>query len=700
MLLFLGNILSYLYKKHVDQSHQLYLWDLLGASLGCVVGTFFINVIEFSSIPVFLVMVVTVFAVVISLKNNLGKWFRYTSIGLLCVAGYTFYLNQNTRFMEYRHDPHLSVMDYKMEDEVEELWFEWNIYSRLSLIRQEKKGEDTVRHRFSIDGGRGNAHLVPYNPQNPYYIDFKDLFSPPRLAFFLGAPDDVLILMAGAGIDVLQANSYGRGQTDVTGIELNPLIVRKAMSLPEFHLKEFFDQPHIHMLVREGRTFLEQDRKKYDSIIYSWAGASVTNFLGISGYTGRYLFTTEAFRSVLEHLKPNGTLGIVNGNKLRLIGVLKTVFDEVNGGHFADHVVLMEYMGKSQYSQVFGKNVMASLNEHILFYKNSPFTDAELVEVAKKAASFDLRIIYAPNYNDPNYVIYADAIRAENPQEHMRTLSHLNKVDFTVVTDNRPFLDNMFYTEYLFSPDFWMNIGKVSQRSATKEFSLNLYTIWFIIFIILLASFFIILPLVLTVKVGALREDLKYLYYFSVLGLGFILVEIAVMNQFILFLGNPIYSFSVILAGLLISSGIGSRFSTSYLAFFKSGVKTVAGIITVLLLIYYCTVPGLLGQSLGLPIAVKMFVAFLIIFPLGFFLGMMFPQGLIKLSHHSDRLVPWAWGLNGYMSTVGSAASIYLSIMIGFNWFILIAAFLYATIILIPFTKERAPSRINRGHMS
>lgn len=79
---------------------------------------------------------------------------------------------------------------------------------------------------------------------------------------------------------------------------------------------------------------------------------------------------------------------------------------------------------------------------------------------------------------------------------------------------------------------------------------------------------------------------------------------------------------------------------------------------------------------------------------------MMFPQGLIKLSHHSDRLVPWAWGLNGYMSTVGSAASIYLSIMIGFNWFILIAAFLYATIILIPFTKERAPSRINRGHMS
>ena len=270
---FLGNILSYLYKKHVDQSHQLYLWDLLGASLGCVVGTFFINVIEFSSIPVFLVMVVTVFAVVISLKNNLGKWFRYTSIGLLCVAGYTFYLNQNTRFMEYRHDPHLSVMDYKMEDEVEELWFEWNIYSRLSLIRQEKKGEDTVRHRFSIDGGRGNAHLVPYNPQNPYYIDFKDLFSPPRLAFFLGAPDDVLILMAGAGIDVLQANSYGRGQTDVTGIELNPLIVRKAMSLPEFHLKEFFDQPHIHMRGR-GRSSASLSAKKKSRAC--WNTGSIT----------------------------------------------------------------------------------------------------------------------------------------------------------------------------------------------------------------------------------------------------------------------------------------------------------------------------------------------------------------------------------------------------------------------------------------
>lgn len=679
---FLGAAVSYLYKMHAQQAPKLYLFDLLGAAAGCILGTYMIKYIQFSSIPLVMCFLSALLPLLI-LKNTPGaKYSKYLTILILVISAFTIYLNKKTSFLEFNHDPHLSVLDYKMEDDVDELWHSWNEYSRLSLIRHKKLNEDHTRHMFSIDGGSGNAHLIAYDPVNPYNIDIHEKFTPVTLPYLLNTPKNMLIMFVGAGIDMIQADSYSRGQTDITGVELNPLIVNTAVRLPEFNLKQFFAKDNIHIHIQEGRNFLESTAQTYDAVVYSWAGASFSNYLGTSGYTGRFLYTVEAMKSVMAHLKPNGTIGIVNSNKLRLVAVMKKAFEDLGGKNFSGHILILERKDDI-YTSLFNKGIFSSLNNQIIFFKNAPFTAQELKTVVQNAQSHDLDIIYTPDYIHPDYKIYTEVIRSRDTEQTMKDLSRLNKIDLTVSTDDKPFIENMFYPKIILSKDFWMNLDKLAQRESTKQYSLNLYTFWFIVFLILAAFVLIILPLMLTRQITALKQAAPYLYYFSVLGIGFILIEIAMMNKFILFLGNPIYSFTLILASLLASTGIGSYISNGL---FEKGILSIrkAAVICCFLLVgYFFLIPLILNYFLGVNFAVKLLITFFILLPLGMCLGMMFPQGLKKLSAENNDLVPWAWGLNGYMSTIGSAVSIYMSLMFGFSWFILIAAALYLSLIFV-----------------
>ncbi|MGE0267484.1 MAG: hypothetical protein AB7S78_03360 [Candidatus Omnitrophota bacterium] len=679
---FLGAAMSYLYKMHSQQAPKIYLFDLLGASTGCILGNVMIKYVQFSSIPLVMCFLSALLPLIILKDAPKAKYSRYLTILILVMSAFTIYLNKKTSFLEFNHNPHLSVLDYKMEDDVEELWHSWNEYSRLSLIRHKKRNEDHTRHMFSIDGGSGNAHLFAYDADNPFNINIHDTFTPVSLPYLLNTPQNMLIMFVGAGIDMIQANSFSRGQTDITGVELNPLIVNTAVSLPEFHLKQFFAKDNIHIHIQEGRNFLESNAQTYDAIVYSWAGASFSNYLGTSGYTGRFLYTTEAMKSVMNHLKPNGTISIVNSNKLRLAAVMKKAFEELGHKNFAEHILILERKSDI-YTQLFSKGIYSSLNNQIIFFKNSPFSSQELKTVVQNALSHDLEIIYTPDYIHPDYTIYTDVIRSRNTDQTMKDLSRLNKIDLTISSDDKPFIENMFYPMIIFSKDFWMNLDKIAQRESTKQYSLNLYTFWFIVFLILAAFVLIILPLILTRQITMIKSALPYLYYFSILGVGFILIEIAMMNKFILFLGNPIYSFTLILASLLASTGIGSYMSNGL---FEKGILSIrksAVMCSLLLVGYFFLMPFVLNHFLGISFALKLGITFLILLPLGMCLGMMFPQGLKKLAAENNDLVPWAWGLNGYMSTVGSAVSIYMSMMFGFSWFILIAAGLYLSLIFV-----------------
>jgi hypothetical protein len=171
--------------------------------------------------------------------------------------------------------------------------------------------------------------------------------------------------------------------------------------------------------------------------------------------------------------------------------------------------------------------------------------------------------------------------------------------------------------------------------------------------------------------------------YFSILGLGFIAAEIGCMQIFTLFLGNPVYSFSVILAGLLISAGIGGYLSGYLFEKKYCTIKKISILSAFILLLYFFFLPQINKHLLFLKFYSKVLITFAWILPMGICLGMFFPQGFKKAYTTDKNLIPWAWGLNGYTGILGSIFSPYLSWTMGFRCFFLVAAVLYLAVMFI-----------------
>ena len=162
-------------------------------------------------------------------------------------------------------------------------------------------------------------------------------------------------------------------------------------------------------------------------------------------------------------------------------------------------------------------------------------------------------------------------------------------------------------------------------------------------------------------------------------GLGYILVEIAFIQRFVLFLGHPVYALTVVVFLLLLSSGAGSMLSRWWLAE-TSRMWLPLLLISAALLLYVGVLPDLLGQLVGLPFLAKLMVSAGLLVPLGFAMGMPFPAGLRALAGRSPRqsavpptdetsgnLVEWAWAMNAASSVLGSVLAIIIAIQFGLN---------------------------------
>jgi hypothetical protein len=183
-----------------------------------------------------------------------------------------------------------------------------------------------------------------------------------------------------------------------------------------------------------------------------------------------------------------------------------------------------------------------------------------------------------------------------------------------------------------------------------------------------LAAVFFLGPLLLVARravVGApLTRVAPLLLYFACLGYGFMMLEIPLMQRFILFLGYPIYALAVILFALLLFSGLGSLASSR---FGGAALPRVLLAIIVLAAGYVVGLPHLIEPLMGLPIVAKVAVTVLVLAPLGLVLGMAYPLGIGRLTQVGTGLVPWAWGLNGALSVVASVLATYLGSRFGFS---------------------------------
>ncbi len=192
------------------------------------------------------------------------------------------------------------------------------------------------------------------------------------------------------------------------------------------------------------------------------------------------------------------------------------------------------------------------------------------------------------------------------------------------------------------------------------------------------AGLCILLPLALLDR-GSLRAEggWGWLAYFAALGLGFIMVEIALLQRFLLFLGQPIYAYAVVLAGLLIFTGLGSYAAGTWSAeLHRTLNRALLAAVTVVLAMAVIT-PLVLRACLGFGLFSRITIALVLVAPVGFFLGMPFPLGLRLAMQRSSALGSWAWGVNGFFTVIGTVLALMFGMMIGFRMVLLLACACY-----------------------
>jgi len=334
--------------------------------------------------------------------------------------------------------------------------------------------------------------------------------------------------------------------------------------------------------------------------------------------------------------------------------------------------------------------------------KRSAFTAEEVDQVKQHLAVYrKLVLLYAPP--DPALAAgnmparysasaesFSQLIQANDPQKFAERYPY----EVSPVTDNAPFFFFTLKLDQILHP-------QALQRGMDWKNNLGVAVLGMVLAISLLAVLgFLVLPLAMGAR-GQQPRPLRLLYFVAV-GLGYILVEIAFIQRFVLFLGHPVYALTVVVFLLLLSSGAGSMVSRWWLAE-TSRVWLPLLLIAAALLLYVGVLPGLLGRLVGWPFMVKLAVSAGLLVPLGFAMGMPFPTGLRALAgagggelpvaaagKSSGNMVEWAWAMNAASSVLGSVLAIIIAIQFGLNVTLASGAAAYLIALLLATTLRPA----------
>jgi hypothetical protein len=543
----------------------------------------------------------------------------------------------------------------------------WNAISRVEVDTQGKAKAIVI----DADASTYLMNVDPKHWEGPWETNLMS--APPALANVLRPRGDYAIIGPGGGVDVLRA--LGNGSPSVTGIEINPIIANTIMrgryADYTFHL---YQQPEVHIHVTDGRSFVRNASQQFDvvqmTLVDTWASTAA----GAFALSENSLYTVEAFREYFEHLKPDGIIAITRWEfqqpreALRVVSVAMQALHEMGVANPAANFIVVSE-----------GHLDADGIPVVVLAKRTAFTAEEISRVREHMAAHPkLFLLYAPS--DPastavsapaeHYSASADSFTQLIQSNDPKLFAARYPYDVSPVTDNAPFF---FFT---------LKLGQLLHPQSLRQgmdwkVNLGVAVLGMVLAISLLAVLvFLILPLAKGAR-GQQPRPVRLLYFIAV-GLGYILVEIAFIQRFVLFLGHPVYALTVVVFLLLLSSGAGSMVSKWWLAE-TSRMWLPLLLIAAALLLYVGVLPGLLGRLVGLPFMAKLLVSAGLLVPLGFAMGMPFPTGLRALAGRgpgelpapqdetSGNLVEWAWAMNAASSVLGSVLAIIIAIQFGLN---------------------------------
>lgn len=650
---------------------KLYSADLIGASLGCVLAIATLSYTGFSGC--LSIILISTFAGAVLLINKSLKLVFGICIILITLTGFAMTNNTLVSSLEPRPPLNKLSRNFNNRFDVSEDWHVWNAHSRIALLdMKNRETGKSIKQVYAHEDGTGWALVPNFSDEVRPIFDLVTMFNPKK----------VLVLFAGVGSDILEIDRNCSGNCTITGVEINRHMVEHALKQENSALRKLVSKPNIKLEVAEAREFLERDTGKYDTILLSWWGAGASHYVGTSSKLAGYLYTKEAYAALIDHLTPKGTIVILNGSKAQSLVTFREVFQDKDVGKLAGRVVIIR-KNKNNESVPAHLSFYDTLEQMRLIIKPSGFDYREEAVLQAVAKSLDSIVVISSKEANPDYPVYEEIFNGMDLESINARLILRKGVELSVVTDDRPFINELVPRSYYFSLEKLFNLPKKNEG----PWGLTRIFIWFIFFLSSVTVVLIIGPLLNRHGPRASRNNFIALLYFLSLGAGFMFLEVGLLRKLGLLLGHPSFALSIVLASLIFSTGLGSLCSDQL---FNSGLLTAKRaviaiiIFTMLGSIFY---EWFYQTIIIKPLIVKSFLVVAGLFPLGFVMGQLFPQGLAAFGKTDSRIVPWAWAINSTASTIFVGIGYILSYPLGFSTLLYLGCLCYAVILVLPLPR-------------
>ena len=653
----MGFILSAIFSAHAKQIQTLYFWDLSGAALGSVFVIPFILTVGPGGLLLFAAALSLVASAIFLNKK---AWNLIAGVvAVLLILAPIAYAPDYFDFIE--HQGKRGVKWAREKGMIERTI--WDPISKIDIINY-----GHLRY-IAYDGGSQTSLFYPFDGN---FQALRENFPNELTKHFWqrgvlvshylkdGSHPNVLVIGSAGGQEIKAALMYGAQYVD--GVELVGSVVELGRNDYSDYIGGLFRHPLVSVYVGEGRSFLRSTDTKYDiiQIFSNHTSSSVAS--GTGALATNYLQTAEAYQEYFSHLRSNGILHINHYYYPRMVTTAALAWARMGRSNFEKHVVVYE----NDYD----------VTLPTVLFKMQPWTAKEMDRIREFfVADFpgeDIRytLVVNPlspqnNRIPPSYfsgTLPADSIRSSTSQ-------------IRPATDDRPYFN---LSEKSLNP--FANGAIENLANPLASYPKGITTLYMTGMVaVFYALLFVIIPLVFS-TIGRQKwpNKLNSLFYFSCLGAGFIIVEFVFIQKFIHLIGSPLYTYSTVLFTMLLSAGIGSIMSDRWriAPHFRWFVPFIGVLVTITLmtLLYRSTYHIFISFSPS----VRIVIAFLFMFPVGFFLGMPFPLGILSMQHHPNGSIAWAWGMNGLFTVIGGLLGIVFSIQWGFNVTLFIACAFYA----------------------
>ncbi len=471
------------------------------------------------------------------------------------------------------------------------------------------------------------------------------------------AGPNVAVVGVGGGFDVLTALNFDAQK--ITGVEINAATHALWTDRYRDYFRHWVQDPRVRLVLAEGRHFLSTKDERYDVLQLSGVDSYSGTAAAAHVFSENYLYTAEAFDLYLSRLTENGILNMMRLEHVPPRGMLRALVTATAAlrragvPRPAEHVVML--------------TAKPIPNFTALLVKKTAFTRDELRRLEQWAGSNPYLSVSAAPGATPARSAYEQFLGLGD-QRREKAFVALYPWDIWPAEDDRPFFFRHSFWWHVFSDD-----PLISASVPTMEYSL--------IILLCVIGVATLLCVSLPLRLLARREPstpltARYGLFFAATGLGYLAIEVALLQRFGLFLGHPNYALSVVLASLLLASGLGSLFSERIVRTLGS-LRFVAYALSGLVLAERTFVfPHLLALG-GLPFALRVTLVFALIVPVGLCLGAFLPTALERLKLSAPAYVPWAWGMNGVFSVLAPVLSVAVSMTWGINALLIAALPVY-----------------------